>query len=228
MRFNRYAIFHAPPPEAPWVQFATSWLGWDMQAGQDVAQPHLPGLTVPLAEVTDAPRRYGLHGTLKAPFRLAPGSSQSDLVSACAALCRRLSPLPLGALRLTRLGRFLALCPSPSPELSALAAACVRQLDPLRAPLSQDEMDRRRPTSLTPRQLANLQSWGYPHVLEDFRFHITLTGRLSKPDLTAVEAALEQSLMPLMPHQTMLGDLALAGEDAQGRFHLLRRFELSG
>ena len=29
-----------------------------------------------------------------------------------------------------------------------------------------------------PRQDANLLRWGYPYVLEDFRFHMTLTERL--------------------------------------------------
>lgn len=232
MNFTRYAIYYVPPAEAAWARFATSWLGWDMQAGQAVDHPSLPDLPVPLAEITRAARKYGLHATLKPPFRLAAGAKPADLEIACADLARSLAPLSLAPLRLTRLGRFLALCPATSVELSAglsgLAASCVRGPDHLRAPQTPAERDRHRTGSLTTRQEANLTTWGYPYVLDDFRFHITLTGRLSGSELSAVQSVLEQSLMPLLPQDVMLADLALTGEDAQGRFHLLRRFVLSG
>lgn len=228
MKFSRYAIYYAPPPKAEWARFATGWLGWDMQAGQGAGHPHLPDLPMPLADITRSPRKYGLHATLKPPFRLADGMSQDNLETACADLCRTLGPLTLEPLRLTRLGRFLALCPPASLGLSELAAACVRDLDRLRAPPSQAELDRRRAANLTSRQEANLIAWGYPHVLEDFRFHVTLTGRLAKPDLSAVQKVLQRNLTPLLPTSFTVSDLALTGEDADGRFHLVRRFQLSG
>ena len=37
---------------------------------------------------------------------------------------------------------------------------------------------RRNPSALTSRQREQLERWGYPYVMEDFRFHMTLTGRL--------------------------------------------------
>jgi len=228
MTYNRYAIYYVPPPKAEWARFATSWLGWDMEVGQGAEHPHLPDLPMPLADITRSPHKYGLHGTLKPPFRLADGVSQGDLESACADLGRTFVPLTLGPMRLTRLGRFLALCPSVSAGLSELAAACVRDLDPLRAPPSQGELERRRAANLTSSQEENLIAWGYPHVLEDFRFHLTLTDRLAKPDLNAVQKVLEHTLTPLLPLDLTVSDLALTGEDAEGRFHLLRRFGLSG
>ncbi len=225
MEFARYAIYYAPPPDADWVRYATRWLGWDMQAGVTVDHPDLPS---PLADITRAPRKYGLHATLKPPFRLADGTDRDGLESAVAGLSRTLAPLTLGPMRLTRLGRFLALCPTPSKELSAMAAACVRNLDHLRQPFMQTELVRRRASNLTAQQEENLMNWGYPHVLEDFRFHITLTGRLAKPDLNAVQAVLESSLCPLLQPKLTIADLALTGEDNKGRFHLLHRFALSG
>jgi putative phosphonate metabolism protein len=228
MTFTRYALYYAPPPDAPWAQYATSWLGWDMQARQSVAQLQLD-LPLPIAEISKSPRKYGLHATLKPPFRLATGVTRADLESACAELCANLPPLQLENLRLTRMGRFLALCPAEkSPELSALAGNCVRGLDSFRAPFSSDELADRRAAQLSPRQMTNLDTWGYPYVLEDFRFHITLTGRLAKPDLNAVHAVLDRTLTPLLPRRQSITDLALVGEDSEGRFHLLRRFELSG
>ena len=226
MNFTRYAIYYAPPPQAPWAQFATRWLGWDMIAGCDAPHPDLP---LPIAKITDTPRKYGLHGTLKAPFHLADGHSRADLEAACEDLCATLAPTALPGLTLTRLGRFLALCPkAPSPELNALAANCVQGLDQFRAPPSAADLIRRRAANLSPEQDANLTRWGYPYVLGAFRFHITLTGKLAKADITPVQSALTQHLAPLLPHSLLIPDIALAGQAQDGRFHLLRRFSLSG
>ena len=228
MNFTRYAIYYVPPPDTAWVRFATSWLGWDMQSGQEVKTPHLPDLPLDLRKITHAPRKYGLHATLKPPFRLASGVDRDELEAACADLCLSLAPFCFGPLRLTRLGRFLALCPPESVSLSVLGAACVRDLDHLRAAPSPQEIAQRNPARLTQGQRENLKNWGYPYVLDGFRFHITLTTRLSKPDLKTAHSALDHFLSPLLPQQMTLSNLSLAGEDTQGRFHLIRRFDLSG
>lgn len=215
-----------PPPQAPWARFATHWLGWDMITGEDCDPPDLP---LPITEITATPRKYGLHGTLKAPFQLAGGYSRADLEAACGGLCRTLAPVSLPGLELTRLGRFLALCPAtPSPALNALAANCVQQLDPFRAPPAAADLARRRATNLSPEQDANLIRWGYPHVLGAFRFHITLTGKLAKPDIARVQTALNHHLIPLLPQPLLIPDIALTGQTPDGRFHLLRRFSLLG
>ena len=66
----------------------------------------------------------------------------------------------------------------PPPELIQLAADCVSEFDAFRAPLTGADRARRNPSQLTPVQRAHLDRWGYPYVMEDFRFHMTLTGRL--------------------------------------------------
>jgi Protein of unknown function (DUF1045) len=70
---------------------------------------------------------------------------------------------------------------APSRPLEDLASDCVRALEPFRAPPSDEEIARRRQGGLTPRQDAYLLEWGYPYVFEEFRFHMTLTGRLEEP-----------------------------------------------
>lgn len=227
MSFLRYAIYYLPPPEAAWTRFGTAWLGWDMDAASAVDHPELPDLPARIDEITAAPRKYGLHATLKPPFRLAAGTTEQDLSDAVETLAARCEPLSVEGLTLTRLGRFLALCPDgPDAALNALAAACVRQLDHFRAPLTPAELDRRRMSRLTPAQDANLVRWGYPFVMETYRFHITLTGRLPDRTRAAVQSVLTDALTPLLPRPLPITQIALVGERRDGGFQTLKRFPL--
>lgn len=225
--FTRYAIYYVPPRAAEWCRFASAWLGWDLEAGEELPHPEAAGLDV--AALSAVPRRYGLHATIKPPMRLAEGASRAALEDACATLAARTAPVTLEGLQLARMGRFLALRPAGSEAaLNALAAEWVTGLDRFRAPVSEGEAARRRAAGLTPAQEENLVRWGYPYVLGQFRFHITLTGKLPKPELPAVADVLEARLLPLVPAPLQIRDLALAGEAQDGRFRLIHRYPLSG
>lgn len=227
--FQRYAIYYAPPADAAWARFATHWLGWDMETGAELPHPEVSRLPLPVGEITATPRKYGLHATIKPPFRLAQGMTRAALERSCAGLCSTLAPLRLDGLALARLGRFLALRPvGDSTALDRLAARAVEALDGFRAPAPEAEMTRRRAAGLSPAQEENLARWGYPYVMGEFRFHITLSGKLARPALGGVEAALTRDLVPLLPSPFEIGELALVGEDAEGRFHLIHRYALSG
>lgn len=226
MEFTRFALYFAPPIGAEWTELATSWLGWDMVAGRMVAHPAAETLDV--GQITERPRKYGLHGTIKPPFRLADGATFSDLESQTKALCARLKPVPLQGLSVARLGPFLALRPDGDvAALSDLAATCVEALDAFRAPPPQSELDRRRAAKLSDRQEALLQKWGYPYVMDEFRFHVTLSGRLSPEALTRTKDWLDAHLQPLLPQPFVFRDLALVGEGPEGRFHQIQRYTLS-
>ncbi|KUJ78720.1 DUF1045 domain-containing protein [Ruegeria profundi] len=227
MTFTRYAIYFAPPATAEWAKFASSWLGWDIKAGTALVHPVIDGVDV--AAVTEVPRNYGLHATIKPPFRLRDGQTVEALHDACAQVAASQPIVVQDGLTIARLGRFLALRPlGDEAALNALAAACVRELDSFRAPPAQSELDRRRASGLTAQQDANLVQWGYPYVMDTFRFHITLCGKLDRATLTTVEAALQSRLAPLLPQPFQINDLALVGEAEDGRFHLLHRYALSG
>ncbi|MEL5876767.1 DUF1045 domain-containing protein [Cereibacter sphaeroides] len=225
--FSRYAIYWTPE-EGPLAQFGRGWLGWDAEAAEPVPHPAVAGLPRDLALITQAPRKYGLHGTLKPPFRLAEGTDVTDLHAAVLALCPYLAPVTLPGLRLTRIGGFLALVPAGEEEaLQALAGEVVRALDGFRAPLSEAELARRRPDRLTPRQRGHLTDWGYPYVFEDFRFHLTLTGELPEAELAEVEAVLGHLLSPILAEPLRVDSLSLCAEAADGRFRLLERLPLA-
>ncbi|MCZ4366337.1 DUF1045 domain-containing protein [Sulfitobacter dubius] len=225
MKFDRYAIYYTP--QGSLAEAGAAWLGWDVARGRAVAHPEVAGLDV--AALTQTPRKYGLHATIKPPFVLAEGTTADGLLAEFEALCTRLSPVTLDGLALTPLGRFLALTPEgDTAALNAMAAKVVRGLDTFRAPPSEADLARRRQANLTPAQEANLTKWGYPHVMEAFRFHITLTGKLPKGDLPQVIAALAPYITPHLPQPFILDSLTLVGQAEDGMFHEVHRAALSG
>lgn len=227
-QFQRFALYYVPRA-GEMAEAAAAWLGWDIARGRAVAQPRLAGLPAPLADLTAAPRRYGFHGTIKAPFRLASDASPRMLATACAALAEALPPVRMAGLRLSALGGFLALTPEgDDTALLTLGAEVVSGLDRFRAPLTDAEIARRRPDRLSPRQRDLLDLWGYPHVMEEFRFHLTLTGDLPPDQRDATARVLEHWLLPILPQPFAVEDICLAGEDAAGRFHLVSRHALTG
>lgn len=225
--FSRYAIYYTPDAATPLASFGASWLGWDSASGARCAHPQVADLDI--AEITETPRKYGFHGTLKPPFRLADGTTADELQSALATLCATAAPVTLDGLQLARLGRFLALVPrGDTGALAALAARLVQELDAFRAPATDAELARRRSAGLTPAQDAHLMKWGYPYVMDAFRFHMTLTGKLDKPTAAQTEHALVPLLDPLDLTPYRIGAVTLLGEDQNGMFHQLRRFALTG
>ena len=186
----RYAVYFSPTPGSDWWQSGSAWLGRCAATGQPLAQPQVPGLpTEVLARLTAAPARYGWHATLKAPFMLAEGVDRGDLEQRLASVCAGLPAFTLPTLAVNRLGDFLALTPvERSDTLQRVANTLVTELHLMAAPLPPKELARRRAGGLSPRQEALLQAWGYPHVMEEFRFHFSLTGPLATETPAVCEA----------------------------------------
>jgi putative phosphonate metabolism protein len=227
----RYAIYAVLRPETALARFGAAWLGWDIETGAEVGPAETGGLPVALhAAVTGEPRRYGFHGTLKAPFRLLEGWGERDLLDAAAAFSHRRPPMTAPPPRLESLGSFLALRPSqPSAELDGLASDCVVWFERFRAPLTDAELSKRRLGGLSLAQDELLARWGYPYVFGEFRFHMTLTGSLDADLKTRVSEALTPKLSGLLDAPLEVSDLVLCVEpEPQARFRVLRRFLLGG
>lgn len=228
MKFSRYAVFVTPSPGA-FAEAAAAWLGWDAAAGRERRHPALDGLPAPAAEITATPRKYGFHGTIKPPFALKDDASADELAEALRAQCAGLMPVRLAGLEVAALGGFAAMRPvGDAGALSRLAAATVEGLDAFRAPPGAAELARRRAAGLTPAQEALLARWGYPYVMEEFRFHMTLTGPLAAPAREAVRAALAAHFAPVLPAPFAIDALTLLGEGEDGRFREILRAPLGG
>lgn len=222
----RYALYYAPPNDSLLWTAGVRWLGRDPETGETVAPPTVHGLPpARQSQLTEAARRYGWHATLKAPFTLAEGLSRDDLVAEVERFCARRDAFPLPPLAVGTLDGFLALVPGkPSGMLQQLAADCVQFFDPLRAPQSPGERSRRDPASLSDRQRDHLERWGYPYVMDDYRFHMTLTERLSAADQATLLPWLERWFAPALGATAKVGSLALFEERARGAsFRLICR-----
>jgi len=174
-----------------------------------------------IAELTAEPRRYGFHATMKAPFRLAEGASEQELRTELEALAQSRRPF-LQRMRVARIGRFFAIvADGPSPELNELADEAVKRFERFRAPLTEAEFQRREPEKLSPLQLRNLRTWGYPHVFADFRFHMTLTGKVPEEKAEKMQTVLDTIFSPLLEEPIVIGGLALFVQpDADQPFHV--------
>lgn len=226
MTFTRYAIYYAPDDASDLARFGAAWLGWDNLAGAEV--PHLD-LPLPVADITEKPRKYGFHGTLKPPFRLNGGASESELADAVRGVAQIFPAIKVPQMKLKVIGSFIALAPvTVSRPLSDLASTCVMELDTFRAPPTEDELASRRAPGLTPEQETMLLRWGYPYVHDQFRFHLTLTGSLN----TAMRTRVLSTLMPLADRYGRdlfpIKDIVLFGEREDGRFQKIARYALTG
>ena len=206
----RYAIYYTPPPGSALAGFGRAWFAR--------AAPCL-----------DAPRRYGFHGTLKAPFRLAAGVEEAELLGAVESFAASRPALAGPPLEPAMLAGFLALMPSePCGALDRLAADCVVAFDRFRAPPTDVELARRRRAPLGPRREALLKRWGYPYVMEAFRFHMTLTGRLDEEELRK-ECALAAGMLGEAALPLVVDAVTVLAEPAEGAaFRILRRCEFAG
>jgi hypothetical protein len=217
--------------QGDWWHAGSQWLGRCAASGVTYPPPVIDGVDATVFQAcTAAPRRYGWHATLKAPFRLAAGQSLLTVQSALRDLAHRLPAFDMPPLQVTRMGSFLALVPQGDlSQIQATAAACVTELHPLAEALSVADLARRRKTRLTPEQDRLLLAWGYPWVLDEFRFHMSLTGPLNdlSPDAQNAVQAAASAHFEVLP-TCRFGHLALFVEPQAGAsFELVDTMALS-
>ena len=177
----RYAIYFAPDDDSELGIFGATVLRRRALDASDWLNPALV-VEFPQSSVwsdrIQRPAHYGFHATIKAPFELAASQSADDLIKDVAEFCQSCQPVSLQGLAPVRTCRYDALAFAQQPDtLRQLASDCVIRFEKYRAPLTDSDMQRRDPASLTASELTNLKRFGYPYILEDFNFHMTLSGR---------------------------------------------------
>jgi len=214
----RIAIYYAPDATSPLWLKAARWLGRDALTGARFADD-IGGISrAEILEKSASARRYAFHATIKSPMALASGKSEAGLAEALATFAAAHVPVAIGKLKLARIDGFLALIPADQPQaLTDFAADVVEFFEPFRAEVSAEDKARRNSGGrLSPRHLELLDRYGYPYVMEQFQFHMTLTDRLSDADGDRFEAALRTHLGPLAEAAATLDRLSLYHEPAPG------------
>jgi putative phosphonate metabolism protein len=227
----RYAVYFAPHESTALWRAGCRWLGRDPCAGAGLAQPEVDGWSAErIWDITASPRLYGFHATLKPPFALAEGRTGAQLADAVQELAARLHTFVLPQLAITSLDGFLALQPTAgsTAELSALADACVIDLDGFRRPPPAEELVQRRAAGLSPRQDQLLVQFGYPFVLDQFRFHMTLTERLPRGDAIRLSPWLSEYFTAATASPLLCDAICLFLQERPAEaFVLLQRFALN-
>jgi putative phosphonate metabolism protein len=223
----RYAIYFAAAPASDLDRFGAELIGYDAYEGTDLPFPAAVE-RADWRELTADPRKYGFHATLKAPMSLASGKTEAGLVAACKSFAGTPRPIPVIKPIVDSISGFIAVVPAePSAELQRLAADCVTAFDPFRAPLTPRDRERRSPAKLTPRQREHLDVWGYPYAMEDFRFHMTLTGRLETPRREDVLAMLRHRFSVIKLEVLPVDRIALfRQDDGNARFRIIGHWPL--
>jgi putative phosphonate metabolism protein len=227
--YPRYAIYYAAAPGSVLDQFGASLLGYDAYGYGDLPFPDGVTQTIPdWRDLTQDPRKYGFHATLKAPMALAPDKTEAELVAACESFAGMPRPIPVIEPVVDSISGFIAVIPAePSGDIERLAADCTRVFDSFRAPLTPEDRARRNPAKLTQRQCDYLDRWGYPYVMEEFRFHMTLTGRLPAERRGGVVAMLRNRFAAIGLARIAIDRIALfRQDDAASRFGIIGHWPL--
>ncbi len=181
-----------------------------------------------VSAVTKRPRRYGFHATLKPPFRLVDDETPESLFTALSEFAHERNAFALPRLRVGDLGDFLALrAEDECAQLDSLAEDCVVKFDRFRQRPSKAEFARRS-RRLNARQRDLLEQWGYPYVLDQWRFHMTLTGSVPEAHAGTIGEFLSRWFEPALREPLWVTDLCLFLEEESGReFRLGARFPLA-
>ena len=225
----RYAIYYASAPGTALDRFGAELLGYDARNGEDLPFPDDVLRPAPdWHALTQEPRKYGFHATLKAPFALAQGKTETELLAACADFAQRARPTPVIRPMVGSISSFIAVIPKErSDELERFSSDCVTAFDTFRAPLTAEERARRNPERLTQRQREYLDRWGYPYVMDEFRFHMTLTGRLDPARREPVLAMLRDRFAIIGLETLAIDRIAVFCQDrAHSRFRILGEWKL--
>jgi len=227
--FSRYAVYYLPCHDTPLQRFGDQWLGWSITDGKFTNRVKGALPATEHSKITATPQKYGFHGTLKPPLRLKDEFGQNEFVNAVRHIATMHQPFMIPGLILQVIGQFMALVPMEHiPAMHDLASDLVTGLDAFRKAPTGEETARRLSAGLTSRQTELLETWGYPYILDEFRFHLTLTGKLNKDQIPKIQNYLKEQITSMLEQPIKVRDIAVVGQMENGMFTLIERVPLGG
>ncbi|WP_212638035.1 DUF1045 domain-containing protein [Desulfocicer vacuolatum] len=182
---SRYAVYFAPDEKGRPGRFGRLWLGRTARKMED-GKPGADLTEAQYQKIINAPKHYGFHGTLKAPFELHSDYKFHDLDAALTEFSLRFPAFAIKSFELETIGDFIALVPGEEPkQLRQLHTRLTEEFNQLNAPLSDYDRERFLARGLSGREEEYLFRYSYPFVLDAFKFHLTLTGNLAEDEKNA-------------------------------------------
>ena len=235
-KYSRYAIYYAPPKESNLEEFGRYWFGWDPINAKSINNKqrinYLNGFGIKNLKNIDKnvliARKYGFHGTLIPPFKLNKNYSTNTLFKKTEKIAKKFKKFKFYKFKLKKINNFYAFVQNKkNNNINKLSNRLVRELFKFRSPLTKKEIDRRNPSKLSKFQLNILYKWGYPYLMSEFKFHMTLASEVTGNKLYSELKKIENNKEIILNEINNFDKIYIFGENQKGMFENLENFSLS-
>ncbi len=235
-KYSRYAIYYAPPKESNLEEFGRYWFGWDPLNAKLINNKqrinYLNGFGIKNLKNIDKnvliAKKYGFHGTLIPPFRLNKNYSTNLLFKKTEDIAKKFKKFKFYKFKLKKINNFYAFAQNKkNNNINKLSNRLVRELFKFRSPLTKKEIDRRNPSKLSKLQLNILYKWGYPYLMSEFNFHMTLASEVTGNKLYFELKKIEKNKEIILNEINNFDKIYIFGENQKGMFENLENFSLS-
>ena len=235
-KYSRYAIYYAPPKESSLEEFGRYWFGWDPLNAKLINNKHRINYLnrfgiknlINIDKNVLIPKKYGFHGTLIPPFKLNKNYSTNTLFKKTEEIAKKFKKFKFYKFKLKKMNNFYAFVQNKkNNNINKLSNRLVRELFKFRSPLSKKEIDRRNPSKLSKLQLNILYKWGYPYIMSEFNFHMTLASEVTGNKLYFELKKIEKNKEIILNEINNFDKIYIFGENQKGMFENLENFSLS-
>jgi len=235
-KYSRYAIYYAPPKESSLEEFGRYWFGWDplnaklINNKRRINYLNRFGIKnlINIDKNVLIAKKYGFHGTLIPPFKLNKNYSTNTLFKKTEEIAKKLKKFKFYKFKLKKINNFYAFVQNKkNNNINKLSNRLVRELFKFRSPLTKKEIDRRNPSKLSKLQLNILYKWGYPYLMSEFNFHMTLASEVKGNKLYLELKKIERNKEIILNEINNFDKIYIFGENQKGMFENLENFSLS-
>jgi hypothetical protein len=235
-KYSRYAIYYAPPKESSLEEFGRYWFGWDplnaklINNKRRINYLNRFGIKnlINIDKNVLIAKKYGFHGTLIPPFKLNKNYSTNTLFKKTEEIAKKLKKFKFYKFKLKKINNFYAFVQNKkNNNINKLSNRLVRELFKFRSPLTKKEIDRRNPSKLSKLQLNILYKWGYPYLMSEFNFHMTLASEVTGNKLYLELKKIERNKEIILNEINNFDKIYIFGENQKGMFENLENFSLS-
>ena len=235
-KYSRYAIYYAPPKESSLEEFGRYWFGWDPLNAKLINNKHRINYLnrfgiknlINIDKNVLIPKKYGFHGTLIPPFKLNKNYSTNTLFKKTEDIAKKFKKFKFYKFKLKKINNFYAFVQNKkNNNINKLSNRLVRELFKFRSPLTKKEIDRRNPSKLSKLQLNILYKWGYPYIMSEFNFHMTLASEVTGNKLYFELKKIEKNKEIILNEINNFDKIYIFGENQKGMFENLENFSLS-